>query len=67
MNRSNKGFGLTGVLITVIFLIVAAIFSASAKSATIKQFPSDTTPEPTIKRIPLLHYMASTNVLFLSM
>ncbi|MFT2093026.1 hypothetical protein [Paraglaciecola sp. 2405UD69-4] len=33
MNRSNKGFGLTGVLVTVIFLIVAAIFSASAKSA----------------------------------
>jgi hypothetical protein len=33
MNRSNKGFGLVGVLATVIFLIVAAIFSASAKSA----------------------------------
>jgi hypothetical protein len=51
MNRSNKGFGLTGVLITVILLIVAAIFSASAKSTTIKQFPSDITPEPVIKRI----------------
>jgi hypothetical protein len=35
MNRSNKGFGLAGVLVTVIFLIVAAIFSASAKSSTI--------------------------------
>ncbi|MGS2721857.1 hypothetical protein [Paraglaciecola aestuariivivens] len=33
MNRSNKGFGLAGVLVTVILLIVAAIFSASAKSA----------------------------------
>ena len=55
MNRSNKGFGLTGVIVTVIFLIVAAIFSASAKSATIKQFPSDITPEPIIKLIPLIH------------
>ena len=50
MNRSNKGFGLTGVLVTVIFLIVAAIFSASAKSATINQFSPDITPEPIIKR-----------------
>ncbi|WP_041713964.1 hypothetical protein [Paraglaciecola sp. T6c] len=32
MNRSSKGFGLAGVLATVVFLIVAAIFSASAKS-----------------------------------
>lgn len=32
MNRSSKGFGLAGVLVTVILLIVAAIFSASAKS-----------------------------------
>lgn len=40
MNRSNKGFGLTGVLVTVILLIVAAIFSASAKSSPL--------PEPTI-------------------
>ncbi|MEO9946151.1 MAG: hypothetical protein ABJH28_06030 [Paraglaciecola sp.] len=43
MNRSNKGFGLTGVLVTVIFLIVAAIFSASAKSTTLPQ--SFLTPE----------------------
>ena len=49
MNRSNKGFGLTGVIVTVIFLIVAAIFSASAKSSTLPQFSSDTTPEPFIK------------------
>lgn len=32
MNRSSKGFGLAGVLATVVFLIVAAIFSTSAKS-----------------------------------
>ena len=32
MNRSNKGFGLAGVFATVVILIVAAIFSASAKS-----------------------------------
>ena len=32
MNRSSKGFGLAGVLATVVFLIVAATFSASAKS-----------------------------------
>ncbi|MFT6283937.1 MAG: hypothetical protein ACJAXM_000396 [Arenicella sp.] len=49
MNRSNKGFGLTGVIVTVIFLIVAAIFSASAKSSTIFQFSEDTPPEPLIK------------------
>jgi hypothetical protein len=49
MNRSNKGFGLTGVIVTVIFLIVAAIFSASAKSATQLPFSTDTTPEPLIK------------------
>ena len=49
MNRSNKGFGLTGVIVTVIFLIVAAIFSASAKSSTLPQFSADATPEPLIK------------------
>jgi type II secretory pathway component PulK len=32
MNRSNKGFGLAGVFATVVVLIVAAIFSASASS-----------------------------------
>jgi type II secretory pathway component PulK len=32
MNRSNKGFGLAGVFATVVVLIVAAIFSASANS-----------------------------------
>jgi|TARA_B110000238_G_scaffold197242_1_gene239440 hypothetical protein len=46
MNRSNKGFGLTGVIVTVIFLIVAAIFSASAKSSTISLLHSNTVLEP---------------------
>jgi hypothetical protein len=41
MNRSNKGFGLTGVIVTVIFLIVAAIFSASAKSASTTAFSEE--------------------------
>jgi|TARA_R110000868_G_scaffold15063_6_gene69126 hypothetical protein len=49
MNRSNKGFGLAGVLVTVIFLIVAAIFSASAKSSTLPQSSIDAVPEPVIK------------------
>ncbi|MFT4808924.1 MAG: hypothetical protein ACI9LX_002261 [Paraglaciecola sp.] len=49
MNRSNKGFGLTGVLVTVIFLIVAAIFSASAKSSTISQFSLNSLSESQIK------------------
>lgn len=44
MNRSNKGFGLAGVLVTVIFLIVAAIFSASAKSSTLPQFVAGSPP-----------------------
>ena len=48
MNRSNKGFGLTGVIVTVIFLIVAAIFSASAKSSTIFPFSSDSSSESQI-------------------
>jgi hypothetical protein len=49
MNRSNKGFGLAGVLVTVIFLIVAAIFSASAKSSTLPQISTDSQPESLIK------------------
>lgn len=35
MNRSSKGFGLAGVLATVVFLVVTAVVSASAKSATL--------------------------------
>jgi hypothetical protein len=42
MNRSNKGFGLTGVIITVILLMVAAIFSASAKSSPVPQLAQHT-------------------------
>jgi hypothetical protein len=49
MNRSNKGVGLTCVIVTVIFLIVAAIFSASAKSSTISHFSADTLTEHLIK------------------
>lgn len=35
MNRSSKGFGLAGVLVTVVFLVVTAVVSASAKSASL--------------------------------
>jgi hypothetical protein len=48
MNRSNKGFGLAGVLVTVIFLIVAAIFSASAKSASLTDISIEITPKTVI-------------------
>jgi len=33
MNRSSKGFGLTGVAIAVVLMFVTAVFSSSAKSA----------------------------------
>ena len=33
MNRSSKGFGLTGVIATVLILIVSAVVSSSANSA----------------------------------
>lgn len=48
MNRSNKGFGLTGVIVMVIFLIVAAMFSASAKSTTLSDFSTNIAPESLI-------------------
>ncbi|MCP9480221.1 MULTISPECIES: hypothetical protein [Marisediminitalea] len=35
MNRSSKGFGLTGVAIAVLFMIVTAAFSTSAQSSEI--------------------------------
>ena len=35
MNRSSKGFGLVGVAAAVLLLIIAAIFSASARSNTL--------------------------------
>lgn len=34
MNRSTKGFGLTGVLVAVLILTVSALFTTSAKAAT---------------------------------
>ncbi|MCV2885530.1 hypothetical protein OE749_12570 [Aestuariibacter sp. AA17] len=34
MNRSTKGFGLAGVLLTVIFLVVAAVMSSPASALT---------------------------------
>lgn len=33
MNRSSKGFGLIGVIATVVILAVSAVFSSSANSA----------------------------------
>ncbi len=33
MYRSGKGFGLTGVAVAVLFMILTAVFSSSAKSA----------------------------------
>ncbi len=37
MNRSSRGFGLTGVAIAVLVMIVTAIYSASANSAELQQ------------------------------
>lgn len=34
MNRSSRGFGLTGVAVAVVAMIVMAVFSTSAQSAT---------------------------------
>lgn len=33
MNRSNKGFGLTGVFLAVVVLIISAVLSTTATSA----------------------------------
>lgn len=41
MNRSSKGFGLAGVLATVVFLVVAAVMSSSA-NATQSSFVQST-------------------------
>lgn len=35
MNRSSKGFGLTGVAVAVVLMFITAVFSTSAKSADI--------------------------------
>jgi len=40
MNRSSKGFGLAGVLATVVFLVVAAVMSSSANSAQVHNEPN---------------------------
>ncbi len=36
MYRSGKGFGLTGVAVAVLFMILTAVFSSSASSAESK-------------------------------
>jgi hypothetical protein len=35
MNRSGRGFGLTGVAVAVVVMIVTAVFSTSAQSSEI--------------------------------
>ena len=42
MNRSSKGFGLTGVAIAVVFMLLTAVFSTSAQSS---QTEADTTKQ----------------------
>ncbi|MEW9797617.1 hypothetical protein [Alteromonas sp. CYL-A6] len=37
MNRSTKGFGLTGVAIAVVLMFLTAVFSSSAKSGTLNE------------------------------
>lgn len=37
MNRSSKGFGLAGVFVTVVVLIVSAIISTTASSSDIPE------------------------------
>ncbi len=37
MNRSSKGFGLAGVLATVLFLVVTAAMTSSANSQTLTE------------------------------
>ncbi|WP_169726055.1 hypothetical protein [Aestuariibacter salexigens] len=38
MHRSSRGFGLTGVAIAVIVMIITAVFSTSAKSSSHIEF-----------------------------
>ena len=40
MNRSSKGFGLTGVAVAVVLMFVTAVFSSSAKSTEIESIQS---------------------------
>ncbi|WP_164084628.1 hypothetical protein [Alteromonas flava] len=44
MNRSSKGFGLTGVAIAVAAMIVMAVFSTSARSNEISNVVTPHTP-----------------------
>ena len=37
MNRSGRGFGLTGVAIAVVVMFITAVFSTSARSAPTEQ------------------------------
>ncbi|MBT0584990.1 hypothetical protein [Alteromonas oceanisediminis] len=39
MNRSGRGFGLTGVAIAVAVMIITAVFSTSARTAPIEDAP----------------------------
>ncbi|WP_414830085.1 hypothetical protein [Alteromonas sp. H39] len=43
MNRSSKGFGLTGVAVAVLLMIVTAVFSSSAQSAETSSAPTSLT------------------------
>lgn len=36
MNRSSKGFGLAGVLATVLFLVITAVMSSSANATQLQ-------------------------------
>ncbi len=49
MNRSSKGFGLTGVAVAVLFMIVTAVFSSSAQSAQFAQHASSPASLTSIK------------------
>lgn len=44
MNRSTKGFGLTGVLIAVLILTVSALFTTSAKAKSYSETAINTSP-----------------------
>jgi len=46
MNRSSKGFGLTGVAVAVVLMFVTAVFSTSAKSA---EAPSPLSVQSSVK------------------
>lgn len=41
MNRSGKGFGLTGVAVAVAVMIVTAVFSTSSQAKSIELTPDN--------------------------